>query len=124
MAIPTAVITTVASQIPWKDVIAAAPEVWKAAKDLFTFSTNKAETPPIDPTADIRDQLATLASRVHEGEQAQVEQAKLVAAIAGQMQGMTTQVQANAARATLVMWLAIAGCALSTLTLVIVLLKA
>jgi hypothetical protein len=121
MPIPAAVVTTVASQIPWKDVIAAAPDVWKSAKELFAFSTRKAETPAVDPSADIRVQLAGLGSRVQESEQAQAEQAKLIAAIAGQMQAMATQLEASASRATRVMWVAIAGCGLSVASLVTVL---
>jgi len=123
MAIPTAVVTTVASQIPWKDVIAAAPDVWKAAKELFAFSSKKAGTPPVDPAADIREQLAALASRIHDGEQAQADQAKIVAALAGQMQAMATQMQASAARATRLMWLAVAGCGLGVVALAVAVLQ-
>jgi hypothetical protein len=124
MAIPTGVVVTaVASQIPWKDVIAAAPEVWKAAKELFAFSTKKAGTAPVNPAADIRDQLAALASRVHDGEQAQADQAKLLAAIAGQMQAMTTQMQASAARARNLLWVAVGSCAVSLASLAVVLLN-
>lgn len=123
MAIPSVVVTTVASQIPWKDVIAAAPDVWKAAKDLFAFSTKKAEAPPVDPTADIRDQLAALATRVHDNEHAGADQAKVIAAIAEQMQAMTAHMQASASRATRLLWVAIAGCAVSVVSLTIVLLK-
>ena len=123
MAIPTAVVATVASQIPWKDVIAAAPEVWKSAKELFVFSTKKAETPPVDPTADIREQLVAIAARVHDSEQAQADQAKIVAIIAGQMQAITAQVQATAARAKRLMWLAIGACGLSIIALAVALLK-
>lgn len=123
MAIPVAVAATVASQIPWKDVIAAAPDVWKAARDLFAFSSKKAESAPVDPTADIRDQLAALAARVHEGERAQAEQAKVVAEIAGQMHAMATQMQANSARTDRLIWVAIGSCVVSVASLALLLLK-
>lgn len=123
MAIPSAVVSAVASQIPWKDVIAAAPDVWKSARDLFASSARKAQAPAVDPADDIRVQLAALASRSHDSELAQAEQAKLIAAMAGQMQAMTTQMQVNATRAKRVMWAAFAACGLSAASLAFALLR-
>ncbi|RYF66606.1 MAG: hypothetical protein EOO22_20775, partial [Comamonadaceae bacterium] len=71
MAIPSILLKAVASQIPWKDVLTAAPDVLKSAKDMLASSKKKVDVPPVDPTDDIRVQLAALATRTHDAEVAQ-----------------------------------------------------
>ena len=124
MAIPSILLKAVASQIPWKDVLSAAPDVLKSAKEMLASSKKQADAPVVAPTDDARTQLAALAERTHQGELAQAEQAKLIAALAAQMEAMTVQVQANAVRARRVLWLAGASAALSLASLVLVAVQA
>lgn len=116
--------TTVASQIPWKHVIAAAPGVWKTAREIFSSSSKKAESPPVDdPGADVRVQLSALAARVHEIDVSQADQAKLLADMAEQMQAITLQVQALGKRANRLLLLAAGTCVVAVVSLAVAFLR-
>lgn len=115
--------TTVASQIPWMEFASNLPALWRTATGFFDKSSSKAGSPPVDPTADVRVQLNHLATRVHDGAQAQADQAKIVALLADQMQAMASQVQLTSSRARQALWFGVAGCVISAVSVLIVLLK-
>lgn len=100
MAVPAA--------IPWTQILKALPMIAEGAKTVLKM-TSKPKEPPIDPTEDLRQQLASLAARVDGAEAAQAEQAKVVAQVAEQL-------QAIAIRAARGYWLALGALALSVLS--------
>jgi hypothetical protein len=96
-----------AAAIPWAQILKALPFVVQGAKTVLKMSSTPKE-PGIDPTQNLREQLASLAARVDGVEAAQAEQAKVLAQVAEQL-------QAIAIRAARGYWLAVGALALSAL---------
>lgn len=105
----------IAAAVPWKEILRAVPYLVDGAKTVLKLAS-KPKEPPIDPAADLRTQLGTLAERVQENENAQTEQAKVVALLAEQL-------QAIARRSARGYWLAVTGLGLSIVALAISLIR-
>jgi hypothetical protein len=92
-----------ASALPWRKILTALPYVVATADKARKALSSRSE-PPVDPTADLKTQLAELAKRVHDNEVAQAEQAKVVAEIAEQLEAVANR----AARGYRLAWAAFA----------------
>lgn len=92
-----------ASAVPWRKILTALPYVVAAADKTRKALSSRSE-PPVDPTADLKTQLAELAARVQENETAQAEQAKVVAEIAEQLEALANR----SARGYRLAWIAVA----------------
>jgi len=102
----------VAAVIPWKMILQALPTIVVTAKELWNHWSSRPKTAPVDPNADVRTQLASVAERLAALESAETEQAKLVSQIAEQLQGI-------ARRAAVAYWLGLSGLALSCAALLL-----
>lgn len=91
------------SAVPWRKILTALPYVVATADKARKALSSRSE-PPVDPTADLKTQLAELAARVQENETAQAEQAKVVALIAEQLEALANR----AARGYRLAWVAVA----------------
>src|SRR5260221_8540402 len=87
--------------IPWKVILQALPTVVVTAKDLWNHWSSR-KSAPVDPHADVRTQLASVAERLAALESAETEQAKIVSQIAEQLQGI-------ARRVSIAYWLRLRG---------------
>ena len=96
----------VAAAIPWKVILQALPPLVVSAKDLWNHWSSRPKTPPVDPNADVRTQLASVAQRLAALESAETDQAKLVSQMAEQLQGI-------ARRVSVAYWLGLSGLLLS-----------
>jgi len=103
----------IAAAIPWKMIIQALPTVVVTAKELWNHWSSKPKTTPVDPNADVRTQLASVAERLAALESAETDQAKLISQIAEQLQGI-------ARRASVAYWLGLGGLLLSCVALLLV----
>jgi hypothetical protein len=97
--------------VPWSTILQALPTVVVTAKDLWQHWSSR-KSPPVDPHADARTQLASVAEKLAALESAETEQAKIVSQIAEQLQGI-------ARRVSITYWLAISGLALSCAALLL-----
>ena len=95
----------VAAAIPWKMILQALPTLVVTAKDLWNHWSSR-KTAPVDPHADVRTQLASVAERLVALESAETDQAQIVSQIAEQLQGI-------ARRVSITYWLALSGLALA-----------
>ena len=91
-----------ASALPWRKILTALPYVVATADKARKALSSRSE-PPVDPTADLKTQLAELAARVQENDAAQAEQAKLVASIAEQLEAVAER----SARTSRIAWAAL-----------------
>jgi hypothetical protein len=93
MAIPW---TTIASAIPWSEVIGRTPEVLRGAKKLWQRVGGRGEAgpaaPPPAPTASAAERLAWLEARYQEQEARAQEGADLLAKLAEQQSGLIAEV--------------------------------
>jgi hypothetical protein len=105
----------VPAAIPWKVILQALPTVVVTAKDLWSHWSSR-KTAPVDPHADARTQLASVAERLAALESAETEQAKIVSQIAEQLQGI-------ARRVSIAYWLGLAGVLLSCAALLLAALR-
>jgi hypothetical protein len=97
--------------VPWSTILQALPTVVVTAKDLWQHWSSR-KSAPVDPHADARTQLASVAEKLAALESAETEQAKIVSQIAEQLQGI-------ARRVSITYWLAISGLALSCAALLL-----
>ncbi len=107
---------TIAAAIPWREILRLLPLVVATAEKIWKQVASKPKEPPVDPNADAKSQVATLAERLIQIEATQTEQAKLMSLVAEQLQGI-------ARRAAMGYWLGLSGLVLSCLALVILLLR-
>jgi hypothetical protein len=105
----------VVAAIPWKVILQALPTVVVTAKDLWQHWSSR-KSAPVDPHADVRTQMASVAEKLAALESAETEQAKIVSQIAEQLQGI-------ARRVSITYWLAISGLALSCAALLLAALR-
>jgi hypothetical protein len=101
--------------VPWSTILQALPTVVVTAKDLWQHWSSR-KSAPVDPHADARTQLASVAEKLAALESAETEQAKIVSQIAEQLQGI-------ARRVSITYWLAISGLALSCAALLLAALR-
>jgi hypothetical protein len=80
----------VVTSLPWRKILTALPLVVTTADKAWKALATKKE-PPVDPTADLKTQLAELAQRVQDNDVAQAEQAKVVAQIAEQLEAVANR---------------------------------
>jgi hypothetical protein len=106
----------VTAAIPWKMILQALPAVVVTAKELWNHWSSRAKIAPVDPNAEVRTQLASVAERLVALESAETDQAKLVSQIAEQLQGI-------ARRASFAYWLGLNGLLLSCVALLLVALR-
>jgi hypothetical protein len=106
----------IAAAIPWKMILQALPTIVVTAKQLWKHWSSRPQTAPIDPRADVKTQLASLADRLAALESAETEQAKLMSQIAEQLQGI-------ARRAAVAYWLGLSGLMLSCIALLLAALR-
>ena len=92
----------VAAVIPWKVILQALPTLVVTAKELWNHWSSRPKTAPVDPNADVRTQLASVAQRLEALESAETDQTKLVSQMAEQLQGI-------ARRASVAYWLGLGG---------------
>jgi hypothetical protein len=102
----------VAAVIPWNMILKALPAVVVTAKELWNYWSSRPKTAPVDPNADVRTQLASVAERLTALEGAETGQAKLMSEMAEQLQGI-------ARRAAIAYWLGLDGVLLSCVALLL-----
>lgn len=102
----------VAAAIPWKMILNALPTIVVTARELWNHWSSRPKTAPVDPSADVRTQLASLGERLAALESAETDQAKLVSQMAEQLQGI-------ARRAAVGYWLGLSGLLLSCVALLL-----
>ena len=102
----------VAAVIPWKVILQALPTLVVTAKELWNHWSSRPKTGPVDPNADVRTHLASMAERVAALENAETDQAKLVSQMAEQLQGI-------ARRAAVAYWLGLGGLLLACAALLL-----
>jgi hypothetical protein len=102
----------VAVAISWKMILKALPTVVVTARELWNYWSSRPKTAPVDPNADVRTQLASIAERLAALESAETSQAKLVSQMAEQLQGI-------ARRAAVAYWLGLSGVLLSCVALLL-----
>jgi len=105
----------IAAAIPWKEILKALPTVVVSAKELWT-RWSKVKAAPVDPKADVKTQLASVAERVAALERAETDQAKLVSQIAEELQGI-------ARRVSVAYWLGLSGLVLACVAVVMAALR-
>ena len=102
----------VAAAIPWKVILQALPTLVVTAKDLWNHWSSRPRTGPVDPSADARTQLASIAQRLEALESAETDQTRLVSQMAEQLQGI-------ARRASIAYWLGLGGLLLACVALLL-----
>ena len=102
----------VAAVIPWKEILKVLPTVVVTAKDLWKHWSSRPKGVPVDPNADVKTQLASVAERLAALEGAETDQARVVSQIAEQLQGI-------ARRAAAAYWLGIGGLLLAFVALLL-----
>lgn len=114
---------SIASAIPWAEVIARAPDVVRGAKKLWQRVGTKTEPGPAGkppaPTASVEERLAWLEARHREQETRAQEGADLLARLAEQQSGLIAEVARLHRRNRLLWALAIAALALGVTALLI-----
>ena len=98
--------------IPWKLILKALPTVVVTARELLNNWSSRPKKGLVDPNADVRTQLASVAERLTALESAETDQAKLVSQMAEQLQGI-------ARRASVAYWLGLSGLLLSCVALLL-----
>jgi len=106
----------VAAAIPWTVILKALPAVVVTAKELWNYWSSRPKTAPVDPNADVRTQLASVAERLAALESAETDQARLVSQMAEQLQGI-------ARRASVAYWLGLSSLLLSCVALLLAALR-
>jgi hypothetical protein len=101
--------------VPWSTILQALPTVVVTAKDLWSHWSSR-KTASVDPSADVRTQLATVAERLAALESAETDQARIVSQ-------MAEQLQAIARRASIAYWLGLGGLLVACAALVVALLR-
>ncbi len=102
----------VAAVIPWKMILQALPTLVVTARDLWNHRSSRPKTAPVDPNADVRTQLASIAERLVALESAETDQARLISQMAEQLQGI-------ARRTAVAYWLGLGGLLLSCVALLL-----
>src|ERR1700716_1435042 len=102
----------VAAVIPWKVILQALPTLVVTAKELWNHWQSRPRTAPVDPDADVRTQLASVAQRLEALESAETDQTKLLSQMAEQLQGI-------ARRASIAYWLGLIGLLLACVALLL-----
>ena|SRR5579864_2787108 len=102
----------VAAVIPWKMILQALPTLVVTARDLWNHWSSRPKTAPVDPNADVRTQLASIAERLVALESAETDQARLISQMAEQLQGI-------ARRTAVAYWLGLGGLLLSCVALLL-----
>lgn len=102
----------VATAIPWAVILKALPTVVVTARELWNHWSSRTKTAPVDPNADVKTQLASLAERLAALESAETDQAKLMSEMAEQLQGI-------ARHAYVAYWLGLSGLLLSCVALLL-----
>jgi hypothetical protein len=105
----------VAAAIPWKVILQALPAVVVTAKELWDRWSSRPKT-AIDPSADVRTQLASAEERLAALESAETDQTRLLSQMAEQLQGI-------ARRAAIAYWLGLGGLLLSCAALLLAALR-
>lgn len=78
--------------IPWDQVLRHGPKVLETATALFErWQTRRPE--PVDPNAEVRQQLETVVGRLQALEEAEASQAALVRSMAEQLTSQTSALQ-------------------------------
>jgi len=101
--------------LPWSTILQALPTVAVTAKDLWNHWSSRKST-PVDPSADVKTQLASIAERLAALESAETEQARLVSQMAEQLQGI-------ARRVSIAYWLGLGGLLVACAALAVALLR-
>ena len=102
----------VAAAIPWAVILKALPTVVITAKGLWNHWSSRPKTAPVDPNADVKTQLASVAERLVALEGAETDQSRLISQ-------MAEQLQAIARRASVAYWLGLSGLLLSCVALLL-----
>ncbi len=102
----------VVAAIPWAVILKALPTVVLTAKELWNHWSSRPKAAPVDPNADVRTQLASVAERLAALESAETDQARLISQIAEQLQGI-------ACRASVAYWLGLSARLLSCAALLL-----
>ena len=102
----------IAGAIPWKAILKALPMVVLTAREMWTQWSSRPKKAPVDPNADVKTQLASVAERLTALEGAETEQARLVSQMAEQLQGI-------ARRTAVAYWLGLSGLLLSCVALLL-----
>lgn len=102
----------VAAVIPWAVILKALPTVVVTARELWKHWSSRPKTAPVDPKADVKTQLASVAQRLEALESAETDQTKLISEMAEQLQGI-------ARRVALAYWLGLGGLLLSCVALLL-----
>jgi len=105
----------IAAAIPWKMILEALPAMVVTARQLWKHWSSRPQPAPIDPAADAKTQLVSLAERLATLEGAEAEQARLMSQIAEQLQGI-------AHRASIAYWLGLSALLLSCFVLLLMIL--
>ena len=106
----------VAAAIPWKMILQALPTLVVTAKELWNHWSSRPRVAPVDPNADVRTQLASVAERLAALESAETDQTRLVSEMAEQLQGI-------ARRAAVAYWLGLSGLLLACAALLLTALR-
>jgi len=101
----------VAAVIPWKMILQALPTLVVTAKDLWKHWSSRPKA-AVDPSSDVRTQLASVAQRLEALESAETDQTRLVSQMAEQLQGI-------ARRASVAYWLGLSGLLLACAALLL-----
>ena len=102
----------IAAAIPWTMILRALPTVVVTARELWNRWSSRPRTAPIDPKADVRTQLASVAERLVALESAETDQTRLISQMAEQLQGI-------ARRTSVAYWMGLGGLLLSCAALLI-----
>jgi hypothetical protein len=106
----------IAAAIPWTMILRALPTVVVAARELWNRWSSRPRAAPLDPHADVRTQLASVAERLVALESAETDQTKLISQMAEQLQGI-------ARRVSVAYWLGLGGLLLSCAALLLAALR-
>ena len=102
----------VAAAIPWAVILKALPTIVVTARELWNHWSSRPKAAPVDPNADVKTQLASVAERLVALESAETDQTKLISEIAEQLQGI-------ARRTSVAYWLGLSGLLLSCVALLL-----
>jgi hypothetical protein len=102
----------IAGAIPWKAILKALPVVVLTAREMWTQWSSRPKKALVDPNADVRTQLASVAERLTALENAETDQARLVSLMAEQLQGI-------ARRTAVAYWLGLGGLLLACVALLL-----
>jgi hypothetical protein len=110
---------SVASSLPWKQIIKHLPEVVEAARELMKRWRSKPQTAPIDPSVALDAQVKSLTQRVASFEDNERAQSEVVSQLAEQLQAVVAGLKETTARQTHLKKLCVASAVASGIAIAI-----